>query len=496
MSSHKPLFFSSEEEAYLVAQLNNSDDRIAVKALQWLCKKLTDGFVLAEMTAVKSTVRLCLYRPSATCRRWAVNALTDLGAKDCVDVVLGMVKDADEDPDLLASIVAYVFASNTDKVANEKINSSGLEIDGTLLIAASQFSIKQKKRLVETRIPLENGSEAEFRAAVVLTGLGKAPEHLFHERHTNFTALSQLNLHDAPSVSKYSIWAQARLKLGFSSLQVPTSKYESSEPQVRKWMARLLVTDEYHLRRELDFFDTCVGDDDENVRLEIALELRDNYVPEISKIVRNWMMRETDSEIRNTLQDHMASYAYMDGHYAALVVELYKRAAKKSPVRMRLEAASAQTEIYRELKKISWEQEGLDLYSNDNDQESRLIGRPTVSITNNNFSNSTIGAFANNGNIDADVIKVVQGMGSSDTRQVMEKVLALLVQLDSKKTTKQGEALVAEIAKKPDDKPAWRRLLEFIKGVRDGIDATSDLYVQAGEILGEIGSLPDLSGFS
>src|SRR5690606_27770777 len=112
----------------------------------------------------------------------------------------------------------------------------------------------------------------------------------------------------------------------------------------------------------------------------------------------------------------------------------------------------------------------------------------------NNISNSSVGAIANNGSINADLIKSVQGLDSEDIRQVVEKVLALLAQLDSKKATQQGQELLADVTKNPNNKPVWNRLVDFLKSTRDGVDAASDLSTRINGILGDIGNLPDLAG--
>lgn len=335
---------------------------------------------------------------------------------------------------------------------------------------------------------METATAEELRAAIVLAGTGASPEHLFHSRHTNAIALSELNLHHVPSVSKYSIWALAELKLGYSSLLLPISSLEASTPEVRKWFLRLLFSDPYALKRHLELVRYAQSDLSTEVREEAAMELRGTYVDGLSKPVTEWFFNEVHEEARYALLEHMAAQSRHNETYFSIATEFYRRALLKSDTRNRVEAAAAGTPLFRELRKIAIVEESLTLFSNDN--EFTLGGK--VTNINQHFTNSQIGAVSGTGSISAETIAAVQNLDNAAEREVLLNSLTLVGQLASSESRQEGERLVNAVAQNPE-KSRWQKLLEFLKGARDGTEAVGGI---AGGIDGLIGNIQDLAGLA
>lgn len=478
--------FTIEEERYLNARLTGGDDRVATKALQWLCNNLRDGLFFADVARVRATITLCLYRDSFSTKRWAVNALSALGTGGDLAPVLSLLTLCEADPDLLVAVVSCVFSQITDVEASTILGRRGVEMEGLALIAASRFSTNQKQRLVQTRIPLESASPEELRAAIVLAGTGRSPEHLFHARHTNALALSELNLHHVPSVSKYSIWALAELKLGYSSLQLPVSSLESSPAEVRKWFLRLLFSDSHALRRHFELVRYAQTDPSTEVREEAAMELRSIYVEGLASPVRDWFFNESHEEARFALLEHMAAQSTFDNTYRDIATEFYRQALLKSDTRNRIEAAAAGTPLFRELRKIALIEEGKSLFSNDNDFS---LGGHRMTTINQHFHNSQIGAVSASGSISAETIAAVQNVAEEQERELLLKCLTLIGQLRSPEAQREGERVVGMVAQAPE-KSRWQQLLGYLKGIREGVDAASGV---AGGVDGLIGNIQELA---
>ncbi len=477
--------FTIEEERYLIARLSGGDDRAATKALQWLCNRIRDGFFIADPARIRPTIMLCLFRSSVSAKRWAVNALTTIGVGSDLTPVLNLLPLAEHNPDLLISIVACVFSQKPDVEASTLLARAGVEMDGLALIAASRFSANQKQRLVMTRVPLETATAEELRAAIILAGTGHSPEHLFHSRHPNAIALSQLNLHHVPSVSKYSIWALAELKLGFSSLQIPISALDASAPEVRKWFLRLLFSDPYALRRHLELIRYAQTDMSLEVREEAAIELRGTYVDGLAEHVRKWFFNEAHEEARFALLEHMAAQSSYDDTYSQIAMEVYQRSLLKSDARNRIEAAAAGTPLFRELRKIALVEESKTLFSNDNDFGMGF----NVTTINQNFHNSQIGAVSGSGGISADTIAAVNKLEDRPQRDLLLQCIAIIGQLSSPQSRQEGERLVGAVAQDPE-KSRWRQLVDFLKGARDGAEAANGI---AGGLDGLIGNIQDIA---
>jgi hypothetical protein len=480
--------FTIEEERYLVARLSSGDDRSATKALQWLCNQVRGGAFITDPARTRSTIMLCLFRESHAVKRWAVNALTAIGVGGDISPILNLLSAAENDPDLLVSVIACIFSQKPDVEASTILAQRGVEMEGLALIAASRFSINQKQRLVETRIPLDTASPEELRAAIVLAGMGKSPEHLFHGRHTNAIALSELNLHHVPSVSKYSIWALAELKLGYSSLQLPISSLEASAPEVRKWFLRLLFSDAYALKRHLDLVQYAQTDASTEVREEAAMELRGTYVEGLSTPVRDWFFNEVHEEARYALLEHMAAQSIHDDTYRTITTEFYRRALLKSDTRNRVEAAAAGTPLFRELRKIALVEESVSLFSNDNEF---AFGDRSVTNINQNFNNSQIGAVSASGNISAETLAAVNEVKNSSERELLLSSLTLISQLQSSDARREGERLVATVAGEPE-KSKWQRLIGFLKGAREGAQDAKGLTDGIDGLIGNIQDIANL----
>lgn len=479
-----PRPFTLEEERYLVTQLSQADDRVATKALQWMCERTRAGWFFTDASKVRAVVRFCLHRTSPNARRWAVNALGEIGAGSDLTPVLELLPAADNDPDLLTSIVATIFSGRSDEESAEILGRFDIPIEGLALIAAAQFSPLQKRRLIATRVPLETSDPAELRAAIILAGTDKGPEHLFDQKFPNAISLSQLNLHDVSSVSKYSIWALAQLNLGFSALQLPLSDFESSPPEVRKWILRLLFSDPSSLAKHLDMVSVAQRDPSREVREESAIELRDIFVLGLDKYVSDWLFKEDHHEAHKSLLDHMAAQSDKSARYPPIVTEFYRKSPPKSDSRIRIEAAAAGTSLYRDLRKIDYEDESGFLFHNDNDSDGRL-GMVTI---NQDFSGSHIGAVTASGGISANTIAAV-AQADAPAKEILEKALGLIAGLDQSPRT-EGERLIQEVASRPS-KSGWEKLVSFLKGTKETVVALGGTVEG---VDGMIDSISDLAG--
>jgi len=459
-----------DEERYLRSLLSQPDDRTATKALQEFCKQLRRGAILVDPSRTKASIKLCLYRPSPSLKRWAVNALTKIGASHDISGIMEVWRAHPDDPDILGAVVAAVYALTDEESASNTLEKAGIALEGVSLIAASQYSVTQKKRLVETIIPLEKADSAQLRSGIVLAGTGKAPEHLFDKKYTNAIALGQLNQHDVASVSKYSIWALSELDLGFSALSLPISSLESQPAEVRKWIFRLLFKDKGALRRSLDMITVASRDVDNEVREESAIALRDTYIPDLDKIVTRWCFSEAHAETRSRLVEHMAHQVDQSDLYANAVLEIYRNEPVRSERRTRIEAAAAGTRIYNDLRKIDISQEMGTMFANDN----ILLGRGSVTIEQN-FHNNTIGAVSGSGDIIANTMQSVGAVQNDEARTLLESILA---ELQSNPKTPEANAVakaVADVAKKPA-KPMLERLVGAMGSLKTATSAAGSIF--------------------
>jgi hypothetical protein len=474
-----------DEERYLRSLLGQPDDRTATKALQEFCEQLRKGAMLIDPSRTRASVKLCLYRPSPSLKRWAINTLTRIGTAQDIPGVMAVWRDHPDDPDMLGAVVAAVYALTDEDNASATLEKSGIALEGVSLIAASQYSLKQKRRLVETVIPLEKADDAQLRSGIVLAGTGKSPEHLFDKKYTNAISLGQLNHHNTPSVSKYSIWALAELDLGFSALSIPISSLESQPAEVRKWIFRLLFRDAPALRKSLEMITVASRDSDTDVREESAIALRDTYVEGMDSIVLKWCFSEAHLETRSRLVEHMASQSDRSQLYADAVLELYKNELVRSDRRARIESAAAKTGIYNHLRKIDISQEMGTMFANDN----ILIGRVPVTIEQN-FHNNNIGAVSGSGDIITQTMQSVGTVQNDQLRSLLESVLAELQNNPNTPEAKSVADAVGGVAQKPS-KPMLERLVGALGTLKTGTAAVGSIFKNVDGLIDQAGDVMD-----
>ena len=398
-------------------------------------------------------------------RRWALNAIAIVGIGSDHTLILEQLHPAANDPDLMTAVVAALYARSPVN-ASQLLTASGVDLTGANLIAAAQYSPVERQRLIDTKIPIENATAEELKAGLILTGTSKAPEHLFFAAHKNKVALEQLNLHPVASVSKYSIWALAKLRLGFDSLKIPLSDFDSSPPEVRKWVLRLLFSDPKNLSKNLEMVQRAGRDDSDEVRHEGAIELRGAYVKDLGPHVMDWYHDEAFMPAKDALIEHMAAQAYKSDQYMELVTRTYEMAPFQSQSRTRLEAAAAGTSCYAELRRIAVKAEMPSLFT-----DSVLPRENHVTNINNFGDNSNFGAVSFGGAVNADTITAIGSVQNPAIKATLESVLAFINSASLNPGQKaEGEQLVRDVATDPS-KSKMQKLVGWMKAIGTGASA-------------------------
>lgn len=472
--------FSQSEETFITSRLMHGEDHIATKTLQWVCEQCRLGRFFPDPNRVRPYLRSNLMRASSNARRWAVNALGLVGTGNDLQPILNQLRSADQDPDLLNSIVTTIFSARNSE-AERILTSNNVEIEGIALIAASQFSLTHKKKLIEECIPIETENPGILRAAIVLAGLNNAPEHMFDNRFTNAICLGQLNLHDIAAVSKYSIWALAQRRFGFGSLLIKEEDIEGQPPEVRKWIFRLLVSDPYNLSRRLDLFSIIPRDSSREVREEVAIELSDFYAPGIEDHTKSWFFREEDQEVRDFLLDHMAAQSDRCPTYSDVVIEMYKTFPLGSAARQRVESSAARTNLWSDLRRISVEDERGRLFNMANDNE-----KPST-VVNQTFYAPVTGV-SGSGNVSVNAANVVSSVTDPGAKAALEAVLDVIAKIDDAGRKAELAAAVEAAARTPE-RTAWTTLLGLLDKAKNASVAVGGLALAADKAIPLVAAL-------
>lgn len=475
--------FSIEEERHTILQLGRSD-HIAQKTLQWLEGELRNGKFPADARNLRDATIQCARRQDLRVKRWAINALAELGLGGDLSLLDEIFAFTDGDPDLLASAVRLLFREARGGAGVQLLNKQGVAVEGLALIAGSEYSAILQKRLVEEKIPLDHATDEELRAAIVLTGRGKAPNNLFFAEYSNEIALSELNQHDDPSVVKYSLWGLAERQLGFGYLKIDLADYDNCPPQVRKWMLRLLFSDENALSQNLDLIWHGAQDGAVEVREEAAIGLRRCYVEAaVTEIIR-WYNNENEPLVLAALIEHMASFAVQDARYESLVTEIYSREVSRSELRGRIEACVVGTEMYRKFRSIELRDEVTTLFSNDNE-----IGAGLVPKIEQNFTNSNVTGVTGSGDVKIESASMQQNSIDPElVKDLVGKVIQFAAKIQDQGLANEGKELASELQEKPT-KGVVEKLIGWVGLVSKGAKAGSDLITAGNELYEDLNGL-------
>jgi hypothetical protein len=258
--------------------------------------------------------------------------------------------------------------------------------------------------------------------------------------------------------------------LGFDALKIPLSDFDSSPPEVRKWVLRLLFSDEKNLAKNLEMVQRAGQDESEEVRYEAAIELRSIYVADLGSYTKDWYFSEPLTTVQDALIEHMAAQAYKSDEYMELITRIYEGEQPGSQRRIRLEAASAGTACYGELRRIAVAAEMTSLFPD------QLRARENHVTNNVNFGdNNNFGAVSVGGDVTAGAVHAVGLVQDQNVRETLESVLSLINGLDLDQDKRaQGEELVREAAVAPS-RSRWQKLIEYVKGIGNTASAAGTL---------------------
>ncbi|MGK9168361.1 hypothetical protein KXR53_18765 [Inquilinus limosus] len=255
-------------------------------------------------------------------------------------------------------------------------------------LAALQHVPPQALDLRSLPINLEAASADTLKLGLIVVGLDRAPANLFHPRHGNADIVKALGAHDDPIVAQYTVWAVAENdNLTVDDLGIPISSVESRPGNVRGWMYRAVAMHTPSAVKYQDYIANGAGDTDAEVRLGLAIGLKDTYFDGLEAVVLDWYINEEDSEVSQSLLDHMVRHSDKCYNYEQCIVERYESEGKNSLLRRRMEGLAARTTLYLRLMRISY------------DGSSDLF-RGEIIVSNNTTINGGVqaGAFAIGGN--------------------------------------------------------------------------------------------------
>ncbi len=366
-----------QEAAYLELLLSDRNPDNKKLGLQRLCKHYRANFAVANADRFLAQLQYLLEDADPKVVRWALNAMALLGTQRHLPAVKRTTGHYLLDEDIAAAGFSAITAIGGSDALRAFLDEFHLPLEGATLLAAAQQSPSLAGELATRRIDLGVAGPVELRLASILIGVGKAPEHMFSAKHLNADVIGDLNTHPDPIVAQYSVWATyENPSLGVNNLRVQNKDIATFPPNVRKYLYRLLASNNDVAARNFDALVIGSEDDDEAAREGLAIGIKNIFVDGLDTLTHEWLRDEESEVVRQRLIEHMAAQSLRSERYRKPVLQNYLLHTRGSLGRARIEAAARKTPLARDLMEIAHQTDTGDLFDGFAGSPYRLIHAP------------------------------------------------------------------------------------------------------------------------
>ncbi len=457
-----------QEATFLEVALQSDSAVTRKQALQRLCELYRHGGRLTAPLRMKGLVLQALVDQDPKVRRWAFNALTQLGEAADVPLMLQPWKDNRTNPAVFeAGLTALAHLVPKEELLII-LKEADVRLDASTLMALGQQTSGFADDLAALRIDLAQASDSELRQATLLIGLKKSPDTLFSDRFPVSDVIGDLNMHSDPVIAQYSFWATVEHPdLGLTALRVAPANFTQLPPNVQSWAYRVLTKDSAGAVQHYDCIVQGSESDFEIVREGVAISLRHIYYDSLDLVVADWYVDERTSGVRDRLLEHMAGHVAKSSAYRDEVIKAYREAGSGSVLRSRLEAANHDDDVGLEMRRIA-------LQMNDPKLFTSMVG-PTMNNTQNFNAPVNTGGISNSG---VGNQGAVQFISTGEAQAAVLPVLRQLLQALEASSAPIGSSEGAQLAKEAIAEPTKgkvEQLVGWLKSVKDGGEALSGI---------------------
>ncbi len=468
------------QASYLKSEIESGSLVRSKHALQQLCKWFRSGVVLQQEDRISMEIAVLGVLSSALSdekvRRWALAALAYVGRKEVSkNAVLRALTDYPDEPQVLAAAIATLF--KFDSVDAQKLVAhQGVCTEEMIVLSALQTVDPSEIDFSKLKINVENAEPVLLKLALLLVGLDRSPENIFHPKHTNAEFVRALGSHQEPIVSQYSVWAASESpRLGVSDIGIDLRDLDACPPNVRSYVYRLYAEDDCASAKRHEILVQGSKDTDEEARLGLAIGLKENYYDGLEAITVDWFHEEDNQVVGGYILDHIVAQSTRVATYEKISIEHYEFAANDGKKRIRMEAAAAGTKTYAKFKQISFE------------QEAGFLGFGRGNVTNNN-------TFVNNGTVQGAVSQSGKAVNEGDMQvsltpaqkqeasKLLEGVATDIEEIPLSDETKNDLRAAVSTARSQIDKVTLGGVVGALEKAEKGLKAVSGMTGHAGKI--------------
>jgi hypothetical protein len=475
---------SAQEAAFIELALQADSPITRKQALQRLCDLTRRGGVLGNAKRMKSFVFSALVDRDEKVRRWAFNAMAQIGEEADISLMLQPWKDNRQVPGVFAAgLTALAHLVEKERLLSI-LETCEVGLNVEVLMALGQQTDAFSAELSEIHLNIDNATSDELTQATLLIGLKKAPASLFSPRFAVSDVIGDLNMHADPIIAQYSFWATVEHPdLGLENTRVLPSNFSQLPPNVQGWAYRTLTKDGTLAMQHYDSIVEASESTHLAVREGIAIGLRHIFYDSLDITVSDWFLDERSEEVRHCLLDHMATHITKSSAYRDEVIKAYRDAATGSVLRSRLEAANRDDAVSLEMRRI-------DLQMSDPTLFASLTG-PTMNNTMNFNGTVNAAGISNSGIGNSGQVQIVSSAEAlAAITPVLQQLLQTLEGHSAPAKAAEGAKLVKEAVAAPT-KGNVTRVFDWLKKFKEGGDAISGISTMVVAAYDKIGPLLD-----
>lgn len=325
------------------------------RGLQRLCDIVELGFSFPEKDNPRQLLPPLMWNSDTLVRRWAYKAIAYIGRSTHLEQLIVRLE---REPDLenqtwaMAATVAISRGMEIEDVCRQ----AKVEVQPVLMMASHIFSQASWPKPQIPLVNINNATGLELKWSALLEGYGAAPVDLFGTGTSNGSQIRELNSHDIPEVSEYSVWALWKNPLyGISDLGFSWDELNKKPPNVRRWTNRLISKSPDLGAKNRDYLVSLSRDIDPGAREGLALGLKSIYFPGVETDILSWHDLEDDENVLAALRDHMARQSDHAIDYADTIERIFRAHLPGSKTRARLLAEAGGTKLRTHLMTIAFE---------------------------------------------------------------------------------------------------------------------------------------------
>ena len=296
--------FDPQRRSQIIAFLESDDERLIKHAIQQICKRLEADRPLTLTDVAWAALSRHMLSPHILVRRWLYKVVGLTREGRLAPWLRGQLRGGETDPENLSWAVAAFFSLEANAQIGARLRSLSLDM------APHQLSARFfRPELPPIDTELER---VAIEADEPLPPMWLALLHARHRGYVRTSVIQALTDHDDAGVSEYSVWALVRDPGGrFDKLTIGPGDIAARNPQVRRWLYRLLGKDPRNLQIYSDLIaERSLQETDprarEGLALALGLELLD---PTLAMRVAEWFAEEDDQLTKLALVQHVRDMA-------------------------------------------------------------------------------------------------------------------------------------------------------------------------------------------